>query len=128
MSLPHTTPNLAYPHPTVLATEQRYVQRVFVSDANRSKGIYTLKFFKQGQWRYVHVDDRIPCDKKDRPIYGHGQVLWHAHARLLHLIRECSFSPHVRFRSRFSFLKPCQGCGACVGHVRVFLFLKTCRT
>ena len=25
------------------------------------------------QWRYVHVDDRIPCDKKDRPIYAHGQ-------------------------------------------------------
>ena len=33
----------------VLATDQRYVQRVFVSDQNRAKGIYTLKFYKQGQ-------------------------------------------------------------------------------
>ncbi len=24
------------------------------------------------QWRYVHIDDRIPCDKKGRPIYAHG--------------------------------------------------------
>ncbi len=37
----------------VLATDLRYVRRVFVSDANRNKGIYTLKFFKQGQWRCV---------------------------------------------------------------------------
>lgn len=25
------------------------------------------------QWRYVHIDDRIPCDRKGRPIYAHGK-------------------------------------------------------
>lgn len=25
------------------------------------KGIYTLKLFKEGSWRYLHVDDRLPC-------------------------------------------------------------------
>ena len=36
---------------SVLALDQRYVKRVFVSDRCRDKGIYTLKFFKQGQVR-----------------------------------------------------------------------------
>lgn len=33
----------------VLASHKEYVDRNFVSDLNRSKGIYTFKFFKQGQ-------------------------------------------------------------------------------
>lgn len=24
-------------------------------------GIYTVKLFKEGSWRYLHLDDRLPC-------------------------------------------------------------------
>ena len=34
---------------------------LIVSDSLRGKGIYTVKFFKNGKWVYVHVDDRVPC-------------------------------------------------------------------
>ena len=33
------------------------VKRVLVSAECADKGIYTVKFFKSGRWRYVHVDD-----------------------------------------------------------------------
>jgi hypothetical protein len=26
-------------------------------------GLYTLKFYKQGAWRYVHIDDAVPCTR-----------------------------------------------------------------
>jgi len=58
---------------SVMAAHEEYVDRNFVSDINRAKGIYTFKFFKQGQWRYVHIDDKIPCDRKGHPIYAHGK-------------------------------------------------------
>ena len=35
---------------------------LIVSDSLRGKGIYTVKFFKNGKWVYVHVDDRVPCN------------------------------------------------------------------
>lgn len=40
---------------------QHFISRLLVSSKNAHKGIYTFKFFKAGSWRYVHVDDRIPC-------------------------------------------------------------------
>lgn len=37
----------------------------------RSIGLYVLRFFKNFQWIYVIVDQRIPVDKKTRvPIFG----------------------------------------------------------
>jgi hypothetical protein len=33
-----------------------------VSDAYRGRGIYTVKFSKNGTWLYVHVSDQIPCN------------------------------------------------------------------
>lgn len=60
---------------SLLATDQRALKDVLVSDANRSKGIYTLKFSKNGKWRYVHIDDRIPCDRAGKPLFAHGKDL-----------------------------------------------------
>lgn len=40
----------------------------------RSKGIYVFKFYKEFNWRYVIVDDRIPCDvHTKKPLYGMAQ-------------------------------------------------------
>lgn len=44
--------------------------QILVSSAMWKKGIYTVKFFKAGKWRYVHVDDRIPCDRSGRPHFA----------------------------------------------------------
>ena len=44
----------------MLTSEQS--KAVIVSDSLRGRGIYTVKFYKEGKWVYVHVDDRIPCN------------------------------------------------------------------
>lgn len=37
----------------------------------RTKGIYVLRFFKNFQWVYVIIDDRLPVDKKSgKPVFG----------------------------------------------------------
>jgi len=46
------------------------VQRVLVSSAHAARGLYTCKFFKAGRWRYVHVDDRVPCTRAGAPLYS----------------------------------------------------------
>ena len=40
----------------------------------RSRGIYVFRFFKNFQWVYVIVDERIPVDiKTKKPIFGRCQ-------------------------------------------------------
>ncbi|CAN0377099.1 unnamed protein product, partial [Ectocarpus sp. 13 AM-2016] len=34
------------------------------------KGIYTLKLFKEGAWRYIHVDDRLPCSPPPADLFA----------------------------------------------------------
>lgn len=37
----------------------------------RVKGMYILRFFKDFVWRYVIIDDRIPCYKRNnQPVFG----------------------------------------------------------
>lgn len=31
----------------------------------RKKGIYVLRFYKEFGWRYVIIDDRLPCGKNN---------------------------------------------------------------
>ena len=51
----------------ILAVHPKYVKRLIVSDKlAASHGIYTVKFYKNGKWRYVHVDDKIPCRPSGR--------------------------------------------------------------
>ncbi|CAM9813680.1 unnamed protein product [Ectocarpus fasciculatus] len=54
--------NMLAPFPEVL-------KKVMVSDRHSDKGIYTLKLFKEGAWRYLHVDDRLPCSPSRTPHY-----------------------------------------------------------
>lgn len=39
------------------------------SDMIYQAGIYTLKLFKEGAWRYLHVDDRLPCSPSRAPHF-----------------------------------------------------------
>lgn len=50
----------------LLACYPPYIKRLLVSDKFSSKGLYTVKFYKLGRWRYVHIDDRIPCRQSGR--------------------------------------------------------------
>ncbi|CAN0239494.1 unnamed protein product, partial [Ectocarpus sp. 12 AP-2014] len=45
----------------MLAPFPKVLKEVVVSDRHSDKGVYTLKLFKEGAWRYIHVDDRLPC-------------------------------------------------------------------
>jgi hypothetical protein len=37
----------------------------------RKKGIYVLRFFKDFKWRYVIIDDRLPCGTNNgQPVFG----------------------------------------------------------
>ena len=58
----------------VLATKPALVKALFVSDNDSfgSKGFHTLRFFKCGLPRFVHVDDRVPCNRAGRVHYAHS--------------------------------------------------------
>jgi hypothetical protein len=52
----------------VLAGSRERVEALFVSRRNAARGVYTLKFWKRGAWRYVHIDDRVPCGRSGAPL------------------------------------------------------------
>ena len=54
----------------MVGSKPELLSQILVSSALWKKGIYTVKFFKAGKWRYVHVDDRIPCDRGGRPHFA----------------------------------------------------------
>mmetsp|Transcript_61309 Transcript_61309/g.115435 ORF Transcript_61309/g.115435 Transcript_61309/m.115435 type:complete len:697 (-) Transcript_61309:7-2097(-) len=56
----------------VLATKPALAKALFVSDPEQfgSKGFHTLRFFKCGVPRYVHIDDRVPCNRAGRAHYA----------------------------------------------------------
>ena len=63
----------------LVQTKPEMLAQVLVSSALWKKGIYTCKFFKAGKWRYVHVDDRIPCKAgTTTPVFCRpaGKELW----------------------------------------------------
>merc|ERR1719446_1734474 len=58
---------------SLVATRPDLLKNCIVSDSNKDKGIYTFKFSKAGKWRYVHIDDRIPCIKSGKVMYAHSK-------------------------------------------------------
>jgi hypothetical protein len=44
---------------------------------DQERGIYTLKFWKDGAWRYVHIDDQIPCRFDGKPLYSRAAASRH---------------------------------------------------
>ena len=91
------------------------VRRLIVSDKFASRGIYTVKFFKMGKWRYVHIDDFIACRpsgkvhfcKNKNPNETYAMVIEKAYAKLHgcyeaiafglteHALKDFSFGGHV---------------------------------
>ncbi|CAM9802127.1 unnamed protein product, partial [Ascophyllum nodosum] len=53
----------------ILLPSEVLLRKVIVSDRHRDKGLYTLKLFKEGSWRYLHVDDCLPCWPLGDPYY-----------------------------------------------------------
>lgn len=47
----------------IISTSENLCRALIVSDDQRGRGMYTVKFNKGGKWLYVHVDDRIPCNR-----------------------------------------------------------------
>jgi hypothetical protein len=56
----------------LLSCKIDYVKRLLVSDKYASQGCYTFKFHKYGKWRYVHIDDAIPCRQSGAINYCHN--------------------------------------------------------
>ena len=42
-----------------------------MSSRHASIGLYTIKFYKHGNWKYVHIDDRLPLNAAREPKYAH---------------------------------------------------------
>mmetsp|Transcript_15168 Transcript_15168/g.26743 ORF Transcript_15168/g.26743 Transcript_15168/m.26743 type:complete len:502 (-) Transcript_15168:1350-2855(-) len=52
------------------------LQNIIVSDRHALvHGIYTVRFWKEGRWVYITIDDRIPCDISGSPMYSHSKNL-----------------------------------------------------
>jgi len=41
----------------------------------RYKGMYVFRFFKNFQWLYVIIDDRLPCEIDGPPVFGQCKEL-----------------------------------------------------
>jgi hypothetical protein len=54
----------------LLSCQPKYISRLLVSQKFAAQGLYTFKFCKAGKWRYVHIDDRIPCRQSGRVNYA----------------------------------------------------------
>ncbi len=50
----------------LIANNPALVNRIIVSDKFAHRGMYTCKFYKAGKWRYVHIDDKMPCRQSGR--------------------------------------------------------------
>ena len=46
------------------------VRSLFVSKRYARKGLYTVKIYKDGRWRYLHIDDSVPCDMTGIPLFS----------------------------------------------------------
>lgn len=53
----------------LLTCQPESIHRLIVSDRFAKSGLYTIKFYKAGSWRYVHIDDRIPCRQSGKVNY-----------------------------------------------------------
>ena len=45
----------------ILAARRELMLDLFVSDENAHRGLFTFRFYKNGEWREVVVDSALPC-------------------------------------------------------------------
>eukprot|EP01113_Clastostelium_recurvatum_P012032 TRINITY_DN1619_c0_g1_i9.p1 TRINITY_DN1619_c0_g1~~TRINITY_DN1619_c0_g1_i9.p1 ORF type:complete len:881 (+),score=169.87 TRINITY_DN1619_c0_g1_i9:70-2712(+) len=55
----------------VIATSvgNEFVENLFVA-SNPKEGRYKIRFYKNGEWKIVEIDDRIPVDSSNRLVYA----------------------------------------------------------
>jgi hypothetical protein len=53
----------------LIACNANMLQRLIVSEVHSVRGVYTFKFCKAGRWRYLHIDDSIPCRQSGHENY-----------------------------------------------------------
>jgi hypothetical protein len=58
---------------STVASRKDLLRFLFASTALASQGIYTIRFFKNGRWKYVNIDDRIPCGPTGQPLYARAK-------------------------------------------------------
>ena len=56
-----------------VASRKDLLRNLFASTEHASQGIYTIRFFKNGRWKYVNIDDRIPCGPTGQPLYARAK-------------------------------------------------------
>eukprot|EP00753_Platysulcus_tardus_P000361 PLAT10367.1.p1 GENE.PLAT10367.1~~PLAT10367.1.p1 ORF type:complete len:723 (-),score=420.00 PLAT10367.1:102-2270(-) len=55
---------------SVMASRPELLHQLFVTTGQEAQGRYCVQFFKDGDWRQVFIDDRIPCDSMGKPLYA----------------------------------------------------------
>ena len=55
---------------SILAAHEHLLSKLFVSAKHADLGMYVMRFYKDGEWKYVIVDDRIPCNDEGTPIFA----------------------------------------------------------
>lgn len=58
---------------STVASRKDLLRNLFASTEYASQGIYTIRFFKNGRWKYVNIDDRIPCSPTGQPLYARAK-------------------------------------------------------
>ena len=56
----------------VMGSRQGMLQGLFVRTGQENRGRYCVEFFKDGDWVMVPIDDRIPCNASEKPLYAHS--------------------------------------------------------
>lgn len=60
-------------HPSGYEEPLGVYPRVFWDSEFRRRGLYCFRFSKQGQWKYVVIDDRLPFHRKtSQPLFSHA--------------------------------------------------------
>lgn len=68
---------------TLLSCDLKYLKKLFVSTKYAEKGLYTIKFYKAGKWRYVHIDDYIPCRQSGKVHFARNRNSNETYAMLI---------------------------------------------
>jgi len=53
----------------ILAGHPALLKSLFVSTGQEPQGRYCLKFYKEGNWINVYIDDSVPCSSLNRPLF-----------------------------------------------------------
>ena len=70
---------------TTLAVDKNFsaFKNLLVSDKYANRGLYTFRIYKNNKWRYLHIDDRIPCTRSGLPYFTYCKDNNYTYAMLL---------------------------------------------